>query len=65
MGSKITLARTGNDAGSHSSRRPQLAVSELSNGTIFVSEVTGTAVAAGAATVVAGAAVAVVGADIV
>ena len=43
MGSKITLARTGDDAGSHSSRRPQLAVLDVSNGTIFVSEVTGTA----------------------
>ncbi len=43
MGTKITLARTGNDAGSHSLRRPQLAALEISNGTIFVSEVTGTA----------------------
>ena len=43
MGSKITLARTGNDAGSHSFRRPQLAALDISNGTIFVSEVTGTA----------------------
>jgi glycerol uptake facilitator protein len=44
VGSKITLARTGNDAGSHSSRRPQLAALEISNGEIFVSEVTGTAI---------------------
>ena len=44
MGSKITLARTGDDAGSHSFRRPQLAALEISNGTIFVSEVTGTAI---------------------
>ena len=41
MGSKITLARTGNDAGSHSFRRFEL---DISNGTIFVSEVTGTAI---------------------
>jgi glycerol uptake facilitator protein len=39
VGSKITLARTGNDAG-YSFRRFEL---DISNGTIFVSEVTGTA----------------------